>query len=106
MKTNNFTQSESQQVSGFVLVLFEAFILIGSFFYIQLFADSVARYTGYKVAIYLVPVILAIVCTVILSKVVTIDKTKLSKLIIISCIASITPVSVFNLLVNYSSGPM
>ena len=106
MKTDETSQIENKEISGFFLVLFVALILVGSFFYIQLLADSVAKFTGYPVAIYFVPVLLAIICTLALSKVVVIGKSILLKLIVISCIASITPVSIFNLLVNYSSGPL
>lgn len=106
MDTNNSDIKGSvTATSKLKLVIFEIVVLFGAFNYLQLYADTVARYTGYPIATYGVPILIASLSAFILGKVIKLDRKRIIKLIVITALISIAPISIFMLVLNYSSGP-
>lgn len=96
-----------QKNSNFLLIaIFEVLVLVVSFFYIQLWADKVAVHVGYPSAMYIVPTIVSAVFAVVLSKIIEAKGLLVVKIVLMSVVLSVTPVSIFLLLVTFATGPL
>jgi hypothetical protein len=106
MKTNNIEVSESRGAGSKIkLLIFEVIILVGVFYYLQLLADTIAKYTGYPLATYGVPAAICSLFSFLLGKVLKMKGKPLTKFVLITAIVSIAPTTVFTTMLNLMSGP-
>lgn len=106
MKTNNTDAVNGvTATSKAKLIIFEILVLVGSFNYLQLFADTIAKYTGYPIATYGVPILTASVLAFAFGQLIKLDRLCMVKFVIVSDIVAIAPISIFMLVLNLSSGP-
>lgn len=106
MKTNNIQVSETNNGNYKLrLIVFEIIVFIGVFYYLQLLADTVAKYTGYPIATYGVPAVICSLIAVILGLALKVKGKKLTKFVLITAIVSIAPITVFTTMLNLMSGP-
>jgi hypothetical protein len=106
MSTNKIRQdTENQSYKAFVL-LFEIAVLVSSFYYIQLHVDTIAKYLGYPVAMFVVPAIVSGLIALLIGRMLGFENKKNTKFTILTAIMSVAPVTIFLLFVSFSSGPL
>ncbi len=106
MKTNNVELSgNSGSGSRIKLFIFEIIVFIGVFYYLQLFADIIAKYAGYPLATYAVPAVICSLIAFLLGKALKMEGKTITKFVLITAIVSIAPITVFTAMLNLMSGP-
>lgn len=105
--TNNVKvpPQSSTTYSSIKLLVFEIIIYVGAFYYIALFSDTIAKYTGYPLATFAVPAIFSSVFALVFGKILKIKGKKLTLFILVTAFVSIAPTTIFIGMVNLMSGP-